>query len=216
MPKVYIYVVARDFGFAPNPFHGVCTLATCKPAIRRTASVGDWIVGMAGTKLKAVGRCVFAMRVTETMSFDRYWHAQAFFDKRPVRNGSRRMMIGDNIYSRDPSDGEWRQADSHHSNPDGSLNEHNLARDTSTDRVLVSKFFFYFGSSAPILPAQMLSDLRYKNAVGHRVYPYERCREMVEWLRTNHGRQINQVSGLPFQFSQSQARYSVRNDKVSA
>ncbi len=27
----------RDYGFAPNPFHGICTLATCKPVIRRVA-----------------------------------------------------------------------------------------------------------------------------------------------------------------------------------
>lgn len=43
--KLYSYVVARDFGFAPNPFHGYCTLATCKPDIRATASVGDWVIG---------------------------------------------------------------------------------------------------------------------------------------------------------------------------
>src|SRR5712671_5339411 len=33
--RLYSYVVARDFGFAPNPFFGVCTLATCKPDIRK-------------------------------------------------------------------------------------------------------------------------------------------------------------------------------------
>jgi len=35
--KVYSYIVAYDSGFAPNPFHGICTLACCKPTIRRTA-----------------------------------------------------------------------------------------------------------------------------------------------------------------------------------
>ena len=34
---VYSYIVAYDSGFAPNPFHGTCTLACCKPTIRRTA-----------------------------------------------------------------------------------------------------------------------------------------------------------------------------------
>ena len=33
----------RDYGFAPNPYFGYCTLATCKPVIRRCAGVGDWI-----------------------------------------------------------------------------------------------------------------------------------------------------------------------------
>ena len=32
---LFSYVVATDSGFAPNPFFGLCTLACCKPAIRR-------------------------------------------------------------------------------------------------------------------------------------------------------------------------------------
>src|SRR5882762_6472831 len=43
--RLYSYVVARDFGFAPNPFYGFCTLATCKPRIRAHACVGDWVLG---------------------------------------------------------------------------------------------------------------------------------------------------------------------------
>ena len=51
--RLFSYVVARDYGFAPNPFFGVCTLATCKPIVRRVAAIGDWIVG---TGSKANGR----------------------------------------------------------------------------------------------------------------------------------------------------------------
>jgi hypothetical protein len=36
---VFSYVVAKDGGFAPKPFHAFCTLACCKPKIRETASV---------------------------------------------------------------------------------------------------------------------------------------------------------------------------------
>ena len=62
MGRAYIYVVARDFGFAPNPFHGFLTLATCKPHIRKDAQVDDWVVGMGGSRLKATGHCVFSAR----------------------------------------------------------------------------------------------------------------------------------------------------------
>ena len=44
--RVYTYVLASDVGFAPNPFAGYCTVACCKPVIRRTARVGDWIVDL--------------------------------------------------------------------------------------------------------------------------------------------------------------------------
>jgi hypothetical protein len=43
--------VARDYGFAPNPFFGVCTLATCKPKIRKAAAIGDWVVGTGSSRL---------------------------------------------------------------------------------------------------------------------------------------------------------------------
>ena len=41
--KVYVYILAADGGFAPNPFFGWCTLACCKPAIRRRAQ--GWRLG---------------------------------------------------------------------------------------------------------------------------------------------------------------------------
>lgn len=103
MPKVFVYVVDRDFGFAPNPFHGSCTLATCKPVIRKSAALGDWVVGMGGSRLKATGRRIFAMRVDRKISFNEYWNAPEFRNKKPVRNGSAKMMVGDNIYFRDPT-----------------------------------------------------------------------------------------------------------------
>jgi Nucleotide modification associated domain 2 len=106
MAKVYMYVVARDFGFAPNPFHGVCTLATCKPIIRRTAQIGDWVIGMGGSKLKAPGRCIYAMQVTGALSFDEYWAAPEYQAKKPVRNGSRKTIVGDNIYRHTAGSGE--------------------------------------------------------------------------------------------------------------
>jgi hypothetical protein len=109
MAEAFIYVVDRDLGFAPNPFHRYCSLATCKPRIRNKAAVGDWVIGMGGRRLKATGRCVFAMKVTQKVTFNQYWHSPEFNDKRPVRNGTVVMMVGDNIYHQD-GDGNWQQA----------------------------------------------------------------------------------------------------------
>ena len=155
-----MYVVDRDFGFAPNPFHGFCTLATCKPGIRGGASKTDWVVGMGGARLKAAGRCIFAMRVTEKITFDEYWANPVYLDKKPVRTGSNKMLVGDNIYHRDSNSGEWHQADSHHSHPDGSINTHNLRTDTKKENVLISKYFFYFGREAPAVPPQSVKGYR--------------------------------------------------------
>ena len=49
--------------FAPNPFHGVCTLACCKPRVRKKAKVGDYVLGMGAAKPKLQGHLVYWMRV---------------------------------------------------------------------------------------------------------------------------------------------------------
>ena len=46
--KLYSYIIKSDLGFSPNPFWGKCTLACCKPVIRKTAKPGDWVVGIRG------------------------------------------------------------------------------------------------------------------------------------------------------------------------
>jgi hypothetical protein len=179
MSKVYVYVVARDFGFAPNPFHGICTLATCKPTIRRVAVLGDWVIGMGGSKLKATGRCIFAMQVTRSMTFSEYWANPDFKRKRPSRNGSRKAMVGDNIYHQEGYPCTWRQADSHHSRPDGSADPYNMSHDTSTDRVLLSDRFIYFGENAPRVPPAILTAIGYRNQRSHRTYDEPTCRPVL-------------------------------------
>ena len=214
MSKVYIYVVDRDFGFAPNPFHGVCSLATCKPGIRSTAGIGDWVVGMGGGRLEATGRCIFAMRVSEKITFDEYWDNPIYLDKKPVRNGSSKMLVGDNIYHRDANDQGWKQLDSHHSHPDGSANLENLTRDTKCDKVLISHHFWYFGKAAPQVPSDILASIGFKNGVGHRVYDYGQCEKLIDWLKDNFRSLLNRVQADPFDFHISSKRFSGHGSKI--
>jgi Nucleotide modification associated domain 2 len=211
--RVYIYVVDRDFGFAPNPFHGFCTLATCKPPIRKGACVGDWVIGMGGSRLNATGRCIYAMEVTQSRTFNEYWSQRDFRDKRPVRNGSRVMMVGDNIYHRVEGEQGWHQLDSHHSLKDGSPNPLNVKKDTKADRVLISRHFYYFGSAAPSAPAGMLRRLGYKNAIGHRVFDAESCGELLSWI-TSHREAANLVLADPFDFKKSEQRYTGKGNSI--
>jgi len=214
VPSVFIYVVDRDFGFAPNPFHGYCTLATCKPGIRKSAQIGDWVIGMGGSRLNATGQCVFAMEITAKVSFDEYWTNPIYNEKKPVRNGSRKMMVGDNIYHRDPSTDEWRQADSHHSNSDGTANSHNLSRDTKVDRVLLSNRFFYFGKAAARVPQPILDQIDYKNPRSYRRFDYQNAQPLLDWLQLNFRKSINELVADPFDFTESGRRYSGKGSKI--
>src|SRR5262245_20483597 len=138
--RIYTYVVRYDFGFAPNPFYGHCTLATCQAPIRRTAQIGDWVIGTgAKTSNKLSGRLVYAMCVSETLTYDQYWNDPRFRTKRPVVGGSLKQMYGDNIYHR--ADGRWVQADSRHSRPGGRKHADNAKSDLRADRVLIADRF---------------------------------------------------------------------------
>jgi hypothetical protein len=183
-------VVRYDSGFAPNPFYGHCTLATCKPTIRQAAVVGDWLVG-TGSSAKRVNRgarLVHAMRVKETLDFRSYWNDPRFFRKRPVRRGSRKQSCGDNIYYRSDDDSHWLQLDSFHTRPDGSIKPEHVTRDTGTDRILISDDFYYFGGEGPEIPAVFRDGSRYdvcrKVRQRKRLEDEEWIDEFVAWLRT--------------------------------
>ena len=212
MPNVYMYVVDRDFGFAPNPFHGICTLATCKPRIRRVAKQSDWVIGMGGTRLKATGRCIFAMKVSDSITFNEYWTNPIYQDKRPVRNGSLKMIVGDNIYHQ--SQGEWQQVDSHHSHEDGSPNIHNVRNDTQANAVLVSNHFFYFGSAAVEIPIPILQSLGYENRRNHRTFDSVVAQPLISFIEANSV--PNRLLGDPFDFYAANSRYSVQDNKVTS
>ena len=207
-----MYVVDRDFGFAPNPFHGICTLATCKPRIRRVAKESDWVIGMGGTRLKATGRCIFAMKVSHSITFNEYWTNPSYRDKRPVRNGSLKMIVGDNIYHQ--SHGEWQQLDSHHSHPDGSPNIHNVTNDTQADAVLVSDHFFYFGSAAVEIPTPILQSLGYENRRNHRTFDSAVAQPLISFIEANSV--SNRLLADPFDFDAASSRYSAQDNKVTA
>jgi hypothetical protein len=211
---LYLYVVARDFGFAPNPYHGFCTLATCVPRIRASAQIGDWILGVGGRRLKATGKSIYLMKVSEVLTFNEYWSDIRFFRKKPVRNGSLVMMVGDNVYHQEAGNGVWIQSDSHHSNPDGTTNNKNLETDTSSTSVLVSDHFYYFGKSAPTINLALIG---YKNHRGHskKLLSDKNIADFIGNLEQNHKRDLNLVQDDPFDFLAASKRVDQASGKIT-
>ena len=146
--KYFFYKVEHDYGLAPNPFHGYCTLAVCKSKIRsnKNLKIGDWIIGISGVKIGS-GKIIFAMKVEEKITFDEYWNDKRFENKKPVINGSLVQMYGDNFYHR--KNGKWIQENSAHSKKKGFENKKHLERDTGGEYVLISQNFYYYGNNAP-------------------------------------------------------------------
>lgn len=215
--NLYVYVIARDFGFAPNPFFGSCTLATCKPQIRKSAKPNDWILGVAGKNLgPGIHRkCILLMKVTEKLTFEEYWVDPRFVLKRPCRNGSQVKMVGDNIYHKN-NNGDWIQEDSHHSNPDSSTNQKNLNRDTGhCQDVLISNYFFYFGNQAVSVD---LNSINYKSTPGCKKLDLNKslkARAIIKDLYSSHKQNLNLIVSDPCQFELSHQRVDQGTGKLS-
>jgi hypothetical protein len=175
--KLFTYILRSDTGFAPNPFHGYCTLATCKPKIRQTAKAGDWVVGISPKKYRH--KLVYAMKVTEICSFDGYFNDPRFAKKIPNcsnQHGTKQEQAlrkcGDNIY--EPlRNGRYRQLRSTHSGPKPFGREENRKKkekDLKSKNVLISSAdnFYYFGANAGEMPPEIKKALRAGR--GHKVF----------------------------------------------
>ncbi len=147
--RLFSYIVTGDLGFSPNPFWGYCTLADCKPMIRKTARVGDWIVGLSP---KADGNAIiYAMRVDEVLPYEAYYRDPRFASKIPDPAGPGVRRRGDNIY--EPIQDGFRQLQSMHSNG-AKENLEKKSHDLRGRNALVSQTFYYFGSKPLPLPTK--------------------------------------------------------------
>jgi len=97
--SIHTYVITVDSGFAPNPRNGYCTLATCKPVIRKRADPGDWVIATGSTDFNPgpKERLIYAMRVEETLTYDEYFEDDRFEHRKPF-SGPQYDSHGDNIY----------------------------------------------------------------------------------------------------------------------
>ena len=150
--KVCFYVMMADSGFAPNPFHGVCTLATCTPNHLRARLVkGDLIAGCFRSG-KPV-RVVYVMEVDEVPDLDKYYRDARFEAKKPSKGETWIERAGDNIYFR--KDGKRRQD----ANAQFHQTKKDRQKDWRGDRVFIGKHFVYFGEKAVPLPSGFVCHL---------------------------------------------------------
>lgn len=202
-PTLYSYVVRYDDGAAPNPYWGTCTLVICKPAIRRKARKGDWIVGLGSkanpTKDDYSGKIVYVMKVTKVMTmeeYDRYTRTK-LRDKIPIVAGGNqpphnskewRSRLGDSIYNFSEKGAPQRL---------GVHRRKNRRTDLSGKRALLSKEFVYFGDQAIPLPPS-LKGILHQNQ-GHRSnLNAHHLPAFLRWWGTNRSEFArNRVRGVP-------------------
>jgi hypothetical protein len=85
MTVLRAYKITHDSGFAPNPYAGCLTLATCKPGIRRVHQIGAWLAGFTSQRLNGdmpdAERLIYLALVSHKMELKDYY--RQYPQKRP-------------------------------------------------------------------------------------------------------------------------------------
>src|SRR5690242_16400143 len=151
--RLFSYTLRYDYGSAPNPYWGVCTLTICKPEIRRRAKRGDWVVGL-GSKDSPIGdisdSVVYAMKVTDKKSlrdYDRFCRNN-FRAKIPSWSSTVfKKRVGDCIYDYSRSNNPTQRKGIHDSKC--------RRTDLRGKYALLSTHFYYFGDHPVRLPSYL-------------------------------------------------------------
>lgn len=196
MTRLFSYTIPIDDGAAPNPFHGMCSLAICKPTIRRVAQPGDWVAGLGSKNAPGgrdlSGRLVYAMRVEEVVPLAEY-------DRRAPQEWPHRIpnlqsldladRLGDCIYDFGAGEREPpKQRPGVHA-------AENIKADLDGVNALVSRHFYYFGNRPIELP-EGLKKICHQGQ-GHKSNandPY--VERFVNWLE-GLGLRAGQIYGWP-------------------
>lgn len=169
--RLFSYVVQHDYGHAPNPYHGVCTLAHCKSSegkpwkgknIVDRAKVGDWVVGTGGSHLDRSaghGKLIYAIQVDDKFSLADYYADPHFQKKKRIQDGTYEQRQGDNL-------------ECCSSNHDGF--------------VLISRQFYYYGGKAISIPRQFREHEKHpleKKGPGYRCkFGQDFIERFVRWI----------------------------------
>ena len=205
---LYGYKMTHDTGFAPNPYHGVLTLATCKPLIRKCAKEGFWISGWTSNDVQGKEKMyhfkddsqklIYLAKISKVLSFKEYW--ENYPQKRPAELNSEKeekgcckgcgntvvtkdfeiSLCGDNIYKPlNDSATDFEQIKNIHHGPE--CKEHDL----SGKNVLVCEEFYYFGVENAISVK--------KNDIVHRWKKFSSNdgKKIIDFVAKNYSKGLN-------------------------
>jgi hypothetical protein len=210
--RLFSYKLTDDCGFAPNPFWGILTLATCKPQIRRYKKEGDWIAGFTSGTLcgHAVGRerLIYLMQVKHKVPIAQYFRDPKYAQKIP--NQKSRCAVeraGDNIYrprrgpASAPSDFVQLPND-HHCDMKGGCRLGDTQRhDLSGLNVLIAVRFAYFGRDAIEIPASYRPEVPAgQSAHGVLAADTARAQAFVDYVFAKAGRK--RIHAAPHQWAE--------------
>ncbi len=195
--SLYTYRLTYESGDAPNPYGDICSLAICKPTIRRCCKVGDWVVGIVSKGLvhrsnstdTHIDELIYAMKVSEKMSFKEY--DEFCKNQCSVKIPSINTRTGDCIYFGDNETLEQRENYAHNlKNMDTDKNGINKKDGKA---VILGKEFYYFGKNSIKIPEELEAIIiKGQGHYSHKNEPY--VKPFEEWIR----KQKKGINGEPY------------------
>lgn len=163
MSRFFRYILVTDNGTAPCIDDQALSLATCKPAIRRSAKIGDWVAGFMPRPFEP-GLVIYAGRVARICEWTEY--ARIYSGRR------------DAVYEPDSAGGFKRLNPAYHDHP------RLVEKDLSGPALVFEKESFWYFGNAPVAFPPELANIA-PSGKGHRVNGVEPEDIIVleRWLR---------------------------------
>lgn len=205
-PKLYSYTITHDWGAAPNPYWGLCTLAICKKNIRKYAKSSDWVVGFGSSifppkdirnkkKRKDLSKeVIYAMKIKTKISLKKYndWctgridkdyfkkYKNNLAKKIPDYNNTEyKCRVGDCIYYDFHTDFPKILEANYRIGIHGPFD---LVNDLDGINVLISDEFYYFGKQHVTIKEELEGIIHKRNYKSDANNSY--VNEFIKWIES--------------------------------
>ena len=196
--------MTSDRGFAPNPYAGILTLATCKPYIRKRCAIeGQWLAGFTSKCLCPNAgndaKLIYLAKINGSLPMEKYWDAY------PAK---RNCPSPDNIY-RKQNGTMVLVNDSIHT-------KENQAVDLSGENVIISNDYYYFGKNA--LPIYKRLRSRVRIPAGAASYGWltigADADAFIEWVK-GEAQKMPLIKNQPHIFGEPHGQVSLSKNSKS-
>lgn len=135
---------------------------------------GDWLIG--NSPRGDGNRLVYAMRISDVLGMNQYFHNELFEAKKPKPKGTPIEQCGDNFYY-ECGNNQWARLPSRF---------HNSREDFEKDvghPVFVAEHFYYFGRQRVAIPDNLRGVIQDRQGIR---YTDHLADDFVAWLEANH------------------------------
>ena len=180
--KIYFYKMIVDNGGAPCVQDGLLSLAICKPQIRSTIDIDNFIIGFGSNVLD--NKLIYIAKITDKLLDGEYYKQEKYFYR------------DDCLYSFDGQQYSLREDKKYHIS-------NNTPTDEGNDIVLLSDNYRYFGNKSsndyknkyPIL-TKIINSLKQGHRLNHNTELFKELSQLID--ETFSQKQLNILQPLNY------------------